>query len=134
MSLKIYSKVYPKGFKSVALANALRNLGKLPHQLGKVGSAITGEIKRNLSGRILNRRSGRLQDSWKWDIKSHGPRWRLIISSDVPYARIHNFGGFTGKGHQTKIRKTRYVDRAVIAKKTQVRRILRDYISTIWRG
>ena len=134
MSLRIYSKAIPKGFKSPALENALRNLGKIPEQLAKVGSAITGEVKRNISGRYLQRRSGKLYDSWEWEVQAASLGWRLTVGSDVAYARIHNFGGFTGKGHRTKIKKTSYLDRAVLAKKEQVRRILRDYMAHLTRG
>jgi len=122
----------PKGFKSSALAAALRNLGRLPEQLGKVGIAITAEIKRNLSGRILQRRTGRLCDSWDWIIRARNSGWDLVIGSDVVYARIHEFGGWTGAGHRTKIKRTRYVSRAVLAKKVQVQRILRDYIARLF--
>lgn len=131
MSLRIYSKTIPRGFKSVALENALRNLGKIPEQLGKIGSVVTTEIKRNLSGRILQRRTGRLHDSWEWAVSALNAGWRLVVGSDVVYARIHEFGGWTGKNHRTKIKKTRYVSRAIIAKKTFVRRILRDYAAKI---
>lgn len=111
----------------------LRNLGRLPEELGKVGSAITTEIKRNLSGRILNKRTGKLHDSWAWEVGAKNAGWILAISSEgVPYARIHEWGGMTGRGHKTKIKKSRYVSRAVIAKKEQVRRILRDYISKMF--
>lgn len=123
----------PKGFRSIALENAIRNYGKLPNELAKIGRIVTAEIKRNLSGRILKRRSSDLYNSWDWAITAQNRGWRLAIGSDVVYARIHNFGGFTGRGHRTKIRKTRYVDKAVIAKKEQIRRLMRDYVTTITR-
>lgn len=132
--IKFYTRAIPTGFKSPALSAALRNLGRIPEQLGKIGAAITAEIKRNLSGRILNKRSGKLYDSWEWEVTAANAGWRLIIGSDVAYARIHNFGGWTGKNHRTHIRKSRYVDRAVIAKKNQVRRILQDFVANITRG
>ena len=132
MSLRIYSKASPRGFKSQALHNALRNLGKLPTALGKVGEVITGEIKRNLSGRVLKRRSSKLYDSWSWMVSALSSGWELVVGSDVAYARIHEFGGWTGRNHATKIKKSRYVSRAVIAKKTHVRRILRDYTANIF--
>lgn len=131
--MKIYTKTHPKGFKSPALKNTLRNLGELPYKLGQVGSAITGEIKKNLSGKILHRRSGKLYESWEWEIDKTTHGWRLLISSDVAYSRIHNFGGFTGRNHATRIKKTRYVDRAVIAKKKQVKTILQNWVGSITR-
>jgi len=132
MSLIIHSRVHPKKFKSVALEAALKNLGKLPFQLAKIGSAVTGEIKKNLSGRILQRRSGDLHDSWIWEINPTTKGWDLVISSDIIYARIHEFGGFTGRNYATKIKKSRYVTRALLKKKGQIRAILRDYTARLF--
>jgi len=134
MSLRVDSRVTPKQFKSVALAAALRNLGRVPDQLAEIGRILTTEIKRNLSGRILQRRTGALHRSWGWEISAANAGWRLAIGSDVAYARIHEFGGWTGKGHRTKIKKSRYVSRAVIAQKVRVRRVLRDYTMRMFRG
>jgi len=130
--LKVYSKANPKGFKSPALENALRNLGKIPEELGKIGTVLTAEIKRNSSGRVLQRRSGKLHDSWEWLVSAVNRGWQLAVSSDVIYARIHEFGGWTGKNHATKIKKSRYVSRAIIAKKARIQRITHDYITGIW--
>ncbi len=127
------SRAFPKGFKSLMLKKMLNNLPKIPKELAKVGKAINDEIKRNLSGRILQRRSSDLYNSWQWAVSAHNSGWRLIIGSDVVYARIHNFGGFAGRGHKTKIKKTRYVDKAVLKKKVAVRRIMRNYILRIAR-
>ncbi len=129
--MRIYSKAIPKGFKSEALANALKNLGQLPLQLGRFGSVLTGTIKRNLGGRILQRRSGKLQDSWEWTITAANAGWRLEVGSDVVYARIQNFGGWSGKNHRTRIRPHRYVEDALRQKKAQLRRILADYWSKL---
>ena len=134
MSLRINSRETPKQFKSVALVAALRNLGRIPDQLVEIGKILTVEIKRNLSGRILQRRTGALHGSWDWAISAANAGWRLAIGSDVVYARIHELGGWTGKGHRTKIKKSRYVSRAVIAKKSQVRRVLRDYTMRMFKG
>jgi phage gpG-like protein len=132
--LRVHIKGRPKGFKSPALAAALRNLGRLPEQLGKAGDALTREIKRNLSGRILRRRTGNLHDSWEWGVNARGSGWELVVSSDVVYARIHNFGGFTGRNHATRIKKSRYVDRAVIKQKARIRKIMTDYMARLTRG
>ena len=135
MALTIYSRTKPHKFKSVALANALKNLGQIPQQLGTIGSMVTGEIKRNISGRYLNKRTGRLYNSWVWAVKSlANSLWRLTISSDVEYARIHNFGGFTGKNHATKIKATRYAERAMVRQLPKIRRVFRDYTATLWKG
>jgi len=128
----IHSRVEPKKFKSPALTAALKNLGRLPEQLGRIGYTLVNEIQRNLSGRILQRRTGRLHDSWEWHVFSTNNGWELIIDSDIVYARIHEFGGFTGRNYATKIKKSRYLSKAMIAKKTQIRRIMTRYVSKIF--
>lgn len=134
MALRVYARAKPTGFKSPALEAALRNMGKLPLSLAKVGAAITREVRANLSGRILRKQTGKLHDSWRWLINAANNGWQLTVGSDVVYARIHNFGGFTGRNNATRIKKTRYLDRAVLAKKAQVRAILRDFMANLTRG
>lgn len=133
MSFKLNMKARPRGFKSVKLPNALKNLQKIPLQLERIGSLINKRIKLNLSGRLLNKRTGVLHDSWQFEVKAQSIGWRLTIWSEVAYAAIHNFGGFAGKNHASKIKKTRYLDKAVIQTKQQVRALLKKYVVKIWR-
>ena len=100
--------------------------------MGLIGSLVTDAIRKNSSGRVLQRRSGRLEESWIWKVQAIKAGWELAISSDAPYARIHEWGGFTGRNHTTKIKKTRYVTRAVLEQKARIRRILRDYVARLF--
>ncbi len=131
--MRFYIEGHSKSIKSVGLTNALRNLKKIPDRLNRIGQVITAEIGRNLSGRILQRRSGDLYNSWEWQVTAKNAGWDLVIGSDVIYARIHEFGGWTGRDHHTRIKKSRYVSRAITAKRTQVRRILRGFVAKIFR-
>lgn len=134
MSLNFYMKTEPKRFKCPALENALRNLGNLPLQLAKVGDTLTRAIRRNLSNRVLKKRTGRLHDSWSWRIAAANRGWVMSVGSDCVYAAIHEFGGWTGRNHATKIPKRRYVSKAVISTKAAVRKLMRDYVTKIfWR-
>jgi len=128
----IYSRLFLRGFKSLAMTQALKNLGELPIQLSRIGFEVTKQIKRNLSGRILNKRSGKLHGSWEWTVSTINKGWRLVIGSDVVYARIHQFGGWTGRNYATRIKKTSYVTKALVAKKAQIKKILHDYVSKIF--
>ena len=133
MSLKISIKGTPNSFKSVALENALRNIGKLPLLMAKIGSNVTEEIKRNLSGRVLQKRSGRLHDSWTWNIAASNAGWTVtILSEGVPYARIHEFGGWTGRGHQTFIPARYYVSLAVQKQVKNIVKLLKNYMARIF--
>ena len=92
--------------------------------LSKIGNAIDKEIVENLSGRVLNVRSGRLRSSWFMP----GPivsrivgGWRMMIGSNVPYARIHELGGMAGRGHKTKIPKRPYVRTALVSQAEKIR-------------
>jgi len=119
-------------FKSKALTAALRNLGQLPSALGRVGNVVRGEIRTNLNGRILQRRTGTLRNSWDWRIIAVNKGWQLIVGSDCAYARIQDLGGWTGKGHKTYIKPTQYVGHSLVDTKDKVTRILRDFISRIF--
>lgn len=133
MSLRLTLKERPSRFKSKALPKTLFNLKKLPKKLEGIGSIINKRIQLNLSGRLLKKRTGTLHDSWIFDVKANAHGYRLTISSDVVYAAIHNFGGFSGRNHATKIKKTSYVDKAVIQTKLRVRALLKQYMLRIFR-
>ena len=134
MSLHLYMKTEPKRFSCPALENALRNLGGLPLQLAKVGDVLVKAIRRNLSNRILKKRTGTLHDSWGWRIAAANQGWVMAVGSDCVYAAIHEFGGWTGRNHATKIPKRRYVSHAVISVKAAVRKLMNDYMTKIyWR-
>lgn len=119
-------------FKSKALTAALHNLGKLPTALGSVGKALRTQIRTNLNGRLLQRRSGTLHGSWDWRIEAKNAGWNVIVGSDVAYARIQDLGGWTGKGHKTHIKPTYYVRKSFEERKDQIERILRNYIKRIF--
>jgi phage gpG-like protein len=124
----------PRKFNSPRLAVIIKGFGELPSMLDRLGKTLTKTIKRNLSGRILQKRTGKLHDSWAWLIEPMNNGWRLVVGSDVIYARIQDLGGWTGRGHATKIPKSRYVDRAVIEKKAAVRKITENWFTKIVKG
>ena len=129
--------VQPK-LKSRKLPNALARLGKLPVELDKIGVLVVKNVRRNCSGRYLHRRTGRLHDSWEYVLRRLSDLgWELSVESDlgqVPYARIHDLGGMTGRGHKTRIRKTSYASRAFVQSKTAIKRVIRDYMTRLFRG
>lgn len=51
------------------------------------------EAKLNLSGRILNRRTGRLRNSITHKVKIQGDKVVGTIGTNVVYGRIHELGG-----------------------------------------
>jgi phage gpG-like protein len=134
---EISIRAQPK-IKSRKLPNALTRLGKLPVELDKIGVQVVKNVRRNCSGRYLQRRTGKLYDSWEYVLqRMSNLGWRLSVESDlrqVPYARIHDLGGMTGRGYKTKIKKTSYASRAFVQSKTAIKRILRDYMTRLFRG
>jgi len=121
--------------RSRKLPAALRRLEKLPQTLDRVGIGVVKEIRRNCNGRYLKRRTGRLHDSWEYVLRTmSNAGWRLVVQSDVEYARIHDLGGLTGKGHRSKMRKRLYATRAWLKQRTRIKTIMRDYLSRIFRG
>jgi len=133
MSLQISIKGVPNRFRSVALENALKNIGQLPLLMAQIGSDVTGEIRRNLSGKVLQKRSGRLHDSWDWKVAAANAGWITTISSEgVPYNRIHEFGGWTGRGHATFIPARYYVTLALQKQIKNIVKLTRNYIARIF--
>ncbi|MEL6347165.1 MAG: HK97 gp10 family phage protein [Myxococcota bacterium] len=61
--------------------------------LDAVGTLAERYAAANASGRVLNRRSGRLAASVRARVSNDGGRPTLTLSSDAPYARIHEYGG-----------------------------------------
>lgn len=124
----------PRGFKSIKLTSALKGLRDFEKALIKVGVLVTGEIRKNSAGRVLHRRSGRLQRSWSWyteAMRTHG--FKLKIESDAPYAWIHEAGGWAGRGHATFIPARKYVTKAIDAKWKQVTKIVEIYLNDIFK-
>ncbi len=126
--------VKPK-FKSRKLPKALMNLAKLNIELHAIGVEVVKEVRRNCDGRYLNRRTGNLYRSWEYVLQTltnHG--WRLSVESDVPYARIHDLGGMTGRRHKTRIRATGYALKAWITSKAAIDRIMKRYLVRMFHG
>lgn len=122
-------KSSPYGWKCPALQKALKQIGALPAELGKIGALLTKEIEQNVSGRILNRRTGNLWKSWQWEVNVKDAGWQLIVGSDVVYARIHEFGGMTGRGHKTRIPARYYVSKAIVSTWTPINDLLANYMA-----
>ena len=108
----------------------------LPKALDKVGELLAKQVHKNLSGTVLNVRSGLLRRSVEVEIKrtSKGMAVEIFVPlSVVPYARIHEFGGRTGRGGATRIPKRSYLTRALVQKKTSVRTIMKKFVSNLTR-
>jgi phage gpG-like protein len=66
--------------------------------LGTLGIALRAAVVANLSGAVLQRRSGRLADAQRWSVAEDGGALTLSVGfdgSDVPYGAIQEFGGTT---------------------------------------
>lgn len=71
----------------------------------QTGEDIVATAKRDyLSGRPgLNVRTGRLRSSITYQVRNNGDLIDLSVGSNVIYARIHEYGGDTGRNHKTYI-------------------------------
>jgi phage gpG-like protein len=87
---------------SVAGLDALTDrLGALPETLSqrlaqeidRLGGVLRDRVERNLSGAVLRQRSGRLAGSIAVDVTRVGLGASATVSSDAPYAAIHEYGG-----------------------------------------
>jgi phage gpG-like protein len=52
----------------------------------------------------------------------------MAIGSDVVYARIHEFGGWTGRGGNTPIKASQYVTKAVDRHRKTIERLLQEFV------
>lgn len=114
---------------------------QLRRSLGKIRTIIRREIRRNLSGRLLNVRSGTLRAGLLDSIEVTKVGSRIVDGSltfgydldAIPYARIHELGGWAGRNHATKLRKRGYMRRALVTKKHEIRQELSQFLVRISR-
>jgi len=124
----------PNGFKSHKLDRALTQFDKLDGYLREIGAAVLKEVRLNMSGKILHRRTGNLWKSWGFRLETRSDIHSVIVGSRCAYSRIHDMGGWTGTGHRTKIPKRAYARKALVAKKKLIRRRLKDFMAKLTIG
>ena len=108
----------------------------LPKALDKVSVVLMKQINRNLSGGVLNVRTGRLRANVEQQIidTKQGSALEIGVKlSTVPYARIHELGGFAGRGRSVKIPKRPYLRKALAQKKKRIRTIMRKFVTKLVR-
>lgn len=66
---------------------------RLGEEVARLGGVLRDRVERNLSGAVLQRRSGRLAASIAVDVERSGLAATATVSSDAPYAAIHEYGG-----------------------------------------
>jgi phage gpG-like protein len=66
---------------------------RLAQEVERLGDVLRDRVERNLSGGVLQRRSGRLAGSIAVDVQQSGLSATATVSSDPPYAAIHEYGG-----------------------------------------
>ena len=71
--------------------------GKLAAALGeeaaRLGEELRAAVEQNLSGGVLQQRTGRLAGSIDVSVQRSGTGVSATVGSDVPYAAIHEYGG-----------------------------------------
>jgi phage gpG-like protein len=71
--------------------------GKLTVALGaeaaRLGDALRAAVERNLSGGVLEQRTGRLAGSIDVSVEQSGAAVSATVGTHVPYAAIHEYGG-----------------------------------------
>jgi len=134
MAGRIRITVTPRRFRSKRLLGAERKLGGLEAVVARVGKRLRAEVRRNLSGRVLQRRTGTLWRSWDFRKQALSGGWRLVVGSDVVYARIHEKGGMAGRGHRTRIPKRRYATKALMSQKDNIRKMFRTFLAKVAVG
>ncbi|HEX3885265.1 MAG TPA: HK97 gp10 family phage protein [Stellaceae bacterium] len=65
----------------------------LAQEASRLGDELRAAVERNLSGGVLQQRSGRLAASIDVAVEQNGGAVSTTLGSDVPYAAIHEYGG-----------------------------------------
>ncbi|HTW53154.1 MAG TPA: phage virion morphogenesis protein [Stellaceae bacterium] len=66
---------------------------RLAEEVERLGGVLRDRVERNLSGQVLQQRSGRLAGSIAISVERSGSGASATVSSDSPYAAIHEYGG-----------------------------------------
>jgi phage gpG-like protein len=65
----------------------------LREEAGRLGDELRATVVRNLSGGVLQQRTGRLAGSIDVSVEQNGAAVSAKLGTDVPYAAIHEYGG-----------------------------------------
>ena len=109
----------------------------LKKAMGRVTRIVLKQVRHNASGAVIQRRSGRLFRGIKGEVLRIPQGWASTVGAslgEVPYFRIQDKGGMTGRNHATKIPKSNFLTKAAVQVKHQVRRELTDFITKLVRG
>jgi phage gpG-like protein len=66
---------------------------RLAREVERLGGILRDRVERKLSGEVLQQRSGRLAGSIAVEMAREGLAASASVSSDAPYAAIHEYGG-----------------------------------------
>lgn len=90
-------------------------------------------VRTNLNGKVLRRRTSTLYRSFSGKISRIPDGYRITIGSPVPYAKIHDTGGMAGRNHATRIPKRNYFRLAFVMSKYKIRNELRRFLAEVFR-
>jgi phage gpG-like protein len=65
----------------------------LAQAVERLSRALREDVERNLSGAVLQQRSGQLASSIEVAVEQSGVSVTATLGTDVPYAAIHEYGG-----------------------------------------
>lgn len=116
------------------LTSARRKMDLFADVLIDVGEELEKKIKQNLKGPILKYQSGTLHDSISYVLfENNKGEWDMEVGSvldEVPYARIHEFGGYTNVAY---LPARHYIDRSIEQKQAYIRSRVNRFFNEIFR-
>lgn len=86
----------PRDFAAQLKSSPKRVIAAIVQAVGTASLIAEDQVRRNLRGRVLQRRSGNLERTLKTRLTGSGRRVAAVLSigsPSVPYARIHEEGG-----------------------------------------
>ncbi len=99
----------------------------------RVMRSVLKNVRFNLNGRILMRRTSRLYNSFVGRISVITNGLRVTIGSPVVYSKIHDTGGMAGRNRAVKIPKRNYFRLAFVRSAPIIRKELRNYLAEVFR-
>jgi len=135
MAATIRMTIKPK--TPVALVRMQRKrLPMMEKAVRDVGIIIKQRARRNVSGPLLQVRSGNLYKNIDYEITPKLMGFELAVGVDlsvVPYGRIQAKGGWTGRGHRTYITPTQWLRKSVIQEKKRIRSRFKRFTAQLVR-
>lgn len=111
----------------------LRLRQKIRKPAERVMKHVLRNVRVNLNGKVLHRRSSNLYRSFTGKLTRIEGGYRVTIGSQVVYSKIHDTGGMAGRNRAVRIPKRPYFRLAFVMSQFFIRKQLKNYLAEVFR-